>query len=171
MIGIGWVNDEPVSEVETVAGTVVTDSSLVGKVVVPFAFTGGAEETTAVSLVGNKGGALADGAGEVEVSAVCVSEFCGSAGALELFFSVVAAVCFSFICSCNACTISLSDWTCSRRAWTSAVVAGVEAAGVAGERSAVCAKPLAVVQTVSAIRIRILICFPDWLGTLARGHS
>src|SRR2546423_7688287 len=171
MVGIGWVNDELVSEVETVAGVVVTDSSLVGNVVVPFALTDGAEETTAVSLVGNNGGALADGAGEADVSAVCVSEFCGSAGALELFFSVVAAVCCSFICCCNACTISLSDCTCSRRAWTSAVVAGVEAAGAAGERSAVCAKPLAVAQTASAIRIRIFICFPDRLGTLAREHS
>jgi len=45
---------------------VVTASSVVGNVVVPFAFTDGAEElTTAVSVVGNKGGALADGAGEV----------------------------------------------------------------------------------------------------------
>ena len=158
------------SDVEIAAGVVVTDSSLVGNVVVPFALTDGAEETTAVSVVGNNGGALVAGAGEAEVSAVCASEFCGSVGALELFFSV-AAVCCSFTCCCNACTISLSDCTCSRRAWTSAVVAGVEAAGAAGEFSAVWANPLAVAQTASAIRIKFFICFADWLGTLAREHS
>ena len=48
------------------AGVEVTDSSLVGNVVVPFALTEGAEETTAVSVVGNNGGALDDGAGQVE---------------------------------------------------------------------------------------------------------
>src|SRR5216117_1229227 len=143
MNGSGWVNDELVSEVETVAGVVVTASSVVGNVVVPFALTDGAEETTAVSLVGNNGGALADGAGEADVSAVWASGFWGSADALELFFSV-AAVCCSFTCCCNDCTISLSDCTCSRNACTSAVVAGVEPAGAAGETSALCAKPLAV---------------------------
>src|SRR2546423_2988276 len=152
MVGIGWVNDELVSEVETVAGVVVTDSSLVGNVVVPFALTDGAEETTAVSLVGNNGGALADGAGEADVSTVCVSESCGSAGALELFFSV-AVVCCSFICCCNACTISLSDCTCSRKAWTSAVVAGVEAAGAAGEPSPAFREALAGAPTGSAVTI------------------
>src|SRR5256714_15072790 len=118
MVGIGWVNDELVSEVETVAGVVVTDSSVVGNVVVPFALTDGAEETTAVSLVGNNGGALADGAGETDVSAVWASEFCGRAGALELVFSVAAGCC-SFTCCCNACTISLSDCTCFPNALTS----------------------------------------------------
>ena len=128
MIGSGWVNDELGSEVETVAGVVVTDSSDVGNKLVPFALTGGADETTALSVVGNSAGELGDGGGGAEVSAVCASEFCGRVGALELFFSV-AAVCCSFTCCCNVCTISLSDWTCSRNAWTSAVVAGVEAAG------------------------------------------
>src|SRR3981081_718796 len=103
MIGIGWVNDEPVSELETVAGVVVTDSSLVGKSV-PFAFTGevvdeGAELTTAESVVGNNAGALADGAGDADVSAVCASGFSGRVGAVELFFSVAA--CCSFICCCK----------------------------------------------------------------------
>ena len=89
MIGIGWVNDELVSEVETVAGVVVTDSSLVGNCVVPFAFTEGCEEdTTALSVVGNNGGALADGAGELAAWAGGVSEFSGSAGGLELLVSV-----------------------------------------------------------------------------------
>src|SRR5947207_11963071 len=148
MIGSDWVNDELVSAVETVAGVVVTDSSVVGNKLVPFAFTGGAEETTAVSVVGNNGGALADGAGETDVSAVWASEFWGRAGALELFFSV-AAVCCSFTCCCNACTISLSDCTCSRKACTSAVVAGVEAPGTA-DGSVVCAHTPAMAQTASA---------------------
>src|SRR2546423_1457030 len=169
MIGSGWVNDDLVSEVETVDGDVVTASSVVGNVVVPFALTDGAEETTAVSLVGNNGGALVDGAGDADVSAVWASGFCGRAGALGLFFSV-AAVCCSFTCCCNACTISLSDCTCSRNAWTSAVVAGVEPAGAEGETSALWAKPLVVTQTASAIQIKIFICFPDWLGALAREH-
>jgi len=79
---IGWVNEELVSEVETVAGVVATDSSVVGNVVVPLALTGGddGELTTAVSVVGNNGGALADGAGDAEASAVGISEFSGSAG-------------------------------------------------------------------------------------------
>ena len=86
MIGRGWVRDEVVSDVETVAGVVeldvVTDSSLVGNNA-PFAFTGGAEElgaeaTTELSLVGNNGGALVAGAGELELSAVCGSGFSGS---------------------------------------------------------------------------------------------
>jgi hypothetical protein len=71
----------------------VTDSSVVGNVVVPLAFTDAAEETTtALSVVGNNGGALAegddDGAGEPDVSAVCVSGFSGSAGGFALAFSV-----------------------------------------------------------------------------------
>jgi hypothetical protein len=88
-IGIGCVSDEPVSDVEMAAG-VVTDSSLVGNCVVPFAFTDGCEEeeTTALSVVGNNGGALADGAGELAACAAGVSEFSGSAGGLELLVSV-----------------------------------------------------------------------------------
>src|SRR5215208_8174936 len=100
---------ELVSELETVAGAVVTESSVVGNKV-PFAFTGGtdgpgAEATTLLSVVGKSGGALAEGAGELEVSAVCGSGFSGSVGAVELFFS--AACCCSFTCCCNVWTISL----------------------------------------------------------------
>jgi hypothetical protein len=71
-IGRGWVNDELVDEVEAVLvlGAVVTDSSVVGNVVAPLALTGGFELTTALSVVGNNGGALADGAGELDDSAV-----------------------------------------------------------------------------------------------------
>ena len=64
------------------AGVLVTDSSAVGKVVVPLALTGGDDEelTTAVSVVGNNDGALADGTADAEASALGVSEFSGSAG-------------------------------------------------------------------------------------------
>ena len=61
----GCVSEELVDEVETVLvlGAVVTDSSVVGNVAVPFALTGGFELTTALSVVGNNGGALAEGTG------------------------------------------------------------------------------------------------------------
>src|SRR5205085_2822101 len=147
MIGSDWVNDELVSVVVTDDGVVVTDSSVVGNVEVPFAFTDGAEVTTAVSVVGNNGGALADGAGELAVSAVCGSGFSGSAGGLELFF----ADCWSLTCCCNVCTISLSDLTSSRSASTSAVVAGVEPDG--GDW----AERRAVAQRASATQIKFLI--------------
>src|SRR5437763_1703150 len=146
MIGSGWVNDELVSVVATDDGVVVTDSSVVGNVEVPFAFTDGAEVTTAVSVVGNNG-TVADGAGELAVSAVCGSGFSGSAGALELFF----ADCWSLTCCCNVCTISLSDLTSSRSASTSAVVAGVEPDG--GDW----AERRAVAQRASATQIKFLI--------------
>jgi hypothetical protein len=81
-----------VSELETAAEVVVTEASVVGKapVAVPFAFTDGAEATTALSEVGKSGGALVAGAGELETSADCVSGFWGSEGAAELFFSIAA---------------------------------------------------------------------------------
>ena len=91
MIGIGWVKEEPVSELETVSEVEVTAASVVGNaVVVPFALTDGAEATTALSVVGKSGGALAPGPGELEASADCGSGFCGSDGAVELFFSIAA---------------------------------------------------------------------------------
>src|SRR5256885_17204596 len=89
MIGIGWVNDEELASAAVVVGAVVvTDSSVVGKVVVPLAFTGAEEVTTAVSLVGNNGGALAfeDGAGDADVSAAAVSGLSGRAGWVGLGF-------------------------------------------------------------------------------------
>src|SRR2546423_3831662 len=167
MIGIGWVNDELVSDVETVAGVVVTDSSVVGNVDVPLAFTVGADEvTTAVSVVGNNGGALADGDGELAGSTVCVSGFSGSAGGLELIFSVVG--CWSFICCCNVCTSSLSDRTSSRSASTSALVAGVE---TAGGGAAVWAERRAAAQMASATHIKVFINFLTGTGPLTRDFS
>ena len=154
MIGIGWVNEELVSDVETVAGAVVTDSSFVGNWVVPFAFTDGCEEdTTALSVVGNNGGALADGAGELATCVVGVSEFSGSAGGLELLVSV--AGCWLFTCCCNVCTNSLSDRTSSRNAWTSALLAGVETAG--GDSTAVCAETRVATQAASVKQIKIFM--------------
>src|SRR5438045_8924899 len=104
MSGIGWVSEGLVSVVVPVvvgALDVVTDSSLVGNVVVPLALTGGDDEelTTALSVVGNNGGALADGAGEADVSAVGVSEFSGSAGGLARVFSGAGGG--AFTCGCN----------------------------------------------------------------------
>src|SRR2546423_14620000 len=98
MIGIGWVNDEELVSVAVVVGAVVvTDSSVVGKVVVPLAFTGAEEVTTAVSLVGNNGGALAfgDGAGDADVSAAAGSGLSGSAGWVGLAVSAVGGLIFS----------------------------------------------------------------------------
>jgi len=88
VIGIGWVREEPVSELETV----LTDASVVGNapVAVPFALTDGADATTALSVVGKSGGGLVAGAGGVETSADCVSCFSGKEGAVELFFSIAA---------------------------------------------------------------------------------
>src|SRR5207245_1259606 len=111
------------------------------------------------------GGALADGdgAGELDVGAVCVSGFSGSAGGFALVFSV--AGCWSFTCCCNVWTNSLSDRTSSRSAWTSALVAGVEAAG---EASGVWAQRRAAAQTASATQIRFLINFLTGSGTLPK---
>ena len=133
---------------------VVTDSSLVGNVVVPLALTGAEDEelTTAESVVGNNGGALPDGAGDVEASAVGVSDFSGSTGGFALVFSV--AGCWVFTCCCKVWTNSLSDRTSSRSAWTSSLVAGVE---TAGEASGVWAESCAAAQTASATQIRFLI--------------
>ena len=98
MSEIGWINVEPVpvrtgSRIEVV----VTDYRSLGidlVAVVPFAFTDGAEATTALSVVGKSGGGLVAGPGELEASADCVSESVssGRAGAvgLELFFSTAA---------------------------------------------------------------------------------
>jgi hypothetical protein len=91
MSEIGWVNEEPVSEVEIEGEFAVTDASVVGNgsVTVPLAFTDGAEATTALSVVGKSGGGLTAGAGELETSVDCASGFWGSAG-VESFFSFAA---------------------------------------------------------------------------------
>ena len=77
---MGCVNDAPAPVLEIVSGAdVTTEVSVVGKasdVVVPVAPGAGdeaaaaADETTDVSSVGNRGGALAAGAGEFSVPAI-----------------------------------------------------------------------------------------------------
>src|SRR5262249_19513786 len=76
---MGCVNDAPAPVLEMVSGAdVTTEVSVVGKapdetVPVPPAAGGGAapaDETTDVSSVGNRGGALAAGAGEFSVPAM-----------------------------------------------------------------------------------------------------
>ena len=77
---IGWVNDAPAPVLEIVSGAdVTTEVSVVGKpsdgAVPVTAGTGdeaaaAADETTDVSSVGNRGGALAAGAGEFSAPAM-----------------------------------------------------------------------------------------------------
>ena len=74
---IGWVNDAPAPVLEIVSGAdVTTEVSVVGKPpgnglgLAPGGGDATPDETTDVSSVGNRGGALAAGAGEFSVPAM-----------------------------------------------------------------------------------------------------
>ena len=80
---IGCVNDAPAPVVEIVSGAdVMTEVSVVGKpptAGVPLTAGAVVDETTDVSSVGNRGGALPVGVGEFSVPAMGEgSGFCGS---------------------------------------------------------------------------------------------
>ena len=101
---IGCVNDAPAPLLEIVSGAdVTTDVSVVGKApgkAVPFAFTPGPgrgaagaafDETTDVSSVGNRAGAVAAGVGEFGAAAIGEgSGLCDGEPAVPFAFSVAA---------------------------------------------------------------------------------
>ena len=98
-IVIGCVNDAPAPVLEIVSGAeVTTDVSVVGKDpgnAVPFAFTPGpgaagavVDETTDVSSVGKRAGAVAAGVGEFAAAIGEGSGFCGDEAAAPFAFSI-----------------------------------------------------------------------------------
>ena len=103
------MRDDPAPEVDEGSDPVVTEESLAGNAPVsaPFALTDGADETTALSVVGKSGGGLVAADGELEVSADCSSRSGGSESVVELFLSIAA--CYAFTCSCRVCTVAVSD--------------------------------------------------------------
>src|SRR6266481_7852404 len=174
---IGCVNDAPAPVLEIVSGVdVTTEVSVVGKppdsevgpALAPG--TGGAiaDETTDVSSVGKRGGALAPGTGEFSVPARGEgSGFDGSPDS-AVRFAFSNAACWSFTCCCKVFTVSVRDCTCWRSASTSAAVAGVvfetvgagdEFAGevVSCEKTAVTGKSASINKTILFIQKKLLV--------------
>src|SRR6266478_4399271 len=168
---IGCVNDAPAPVLEIVSGVdVTTEVSVVGKppdsevgpALAPG--TGGAiaDETTDVSSVGKRGGALAPGTGEFSVPARGEgSGFDGSPDS-AVRFAFSNAACWSFTCCCKVFTVSVRDCTCWRSASTSAAVAGVVLETIsAGEELTAgvvsCAEPTATEKIASTIKMIFFI--------------
>src|SRR5205807_7862077 len=148
--------------------TVVTDSSVVGNKV-PLALTGGvADVTTALSVVGKSGGALAAGEG-LGAAVVSGSGFWGSAGGLELFLSLAA--CCSFTCFWRVCTNSVRDWTCCRSASISAALAAGLGATGAAAGSAPFAASIASAPQANATNIIFFIHSPELDRDFARHET
>src|SRR5437762_12514947 len=175
-IVIGCVNDAPAPVLEIVSGAdVARGVSVVGKPpgegLGPAPAAGDAagavvDETTEVSSVGKRDGALAPGVGEFSVAAMGEgSGFCGRPDS-PVRFAFSNAACWSLTCCCNVFTVSVSDCTCWRSASTSAALAGVafETAGAGDEvrtGAASCAEAAATGKIASVTKMNFFIQTPD----------